>query len=163
MTGQGAEKLGYLGLGMMGFPMARRLLNAGHDVVVWNRSAARRLYWSRLVRSLRPIRATSRATPVSFSCACHRRNCCGVSRVRSRRSCGSAWRWKAGRGFFIDPSGRGSRYRCATKGRQRHGMGRRPALPAASPILRATHRPPDQPKSAWATLACGQPVVSDID
>jgi 3-hydroxyisobutyrate dehydrogenase len=36
--GQQAEKLGYLGLGMMGFPMTRRLLNAGHDVTVWNRS-----------------------------------------------------------------------------------------------------------------------------
>src|SRR6185312_2493031 len=33
------EKLGYLGLGMMGFPMSRRLLNAGLDVAVWNRSA----------------------------------------------------------------------------------------------------------------------------
>jgi len=33
-----AEKLGYLGLGMMGFPMARRLVNAGYDVTVWNRS-----------------------------------------------------------------------------------------------------------------------------
>jgi 3-hydroxyisobutyrate dehydrogenase len=33
-----AEKLGYMGLGMMGFPMARRLLEAGHDVTVWNRS-----------------------------------------------------------------------------------------------------------------------------
>ena len=41
-TGDGrAEKLGYLGLGMMGLPMARRLLNAGHDVLVWNRSAAK--------------------------------------------------------------------------------------------------------------------------
>jgi len=36
-----AEKLGYLGLGMMGFPMTRRLLNAGHDVVVWNRSTGK--------------------------------------------------------------------------------------------------------------------------
>ena len=36
-----AEKLGYLGLGMMGFPMARRLLSAGHDVTVWNRSAGK--------------------------------------------------------------------------------------------------------------------------
>lgn len=36
-----AEKLGYLGLGMMGFPMTRRLLNAGHDVAVWNRSAGK--------------------------------------------------------------------------------------------------------------------------
>lgn len=36
-----AEKLGYLGLGMMGFPMTRRLLSAGHDVTVWNRSAGK--------------------------------------------------------------------------------------------------------------------------
>src|SRR5665213_3769709 len=35
------EKLGYLGLGMMGFPMARRLVSAGHDVTVWNRSAGK--------------------------------------------------------------------------------------------------------------------------
>ena len=28
------EKLGYLGLGMMGFPMSRRLIKAGHDVTV---------------------------------------------------------------------------------------------------------------------------------
>src|SRR3984893_220973 len=41
MTGQGAEKLGYLGLGMMGFPMARRLVNAGYDLAVWNRSAGK--------------------------------------------------------------------------------------------------------------------------
>ncbi|HWZ37918.1 MAG TPA: NAD(P)-dependent oxidoreductase [Bradyrhizobium sp.] len=41
MTGNGGgrtEKLGYLGLGMMGFPMSRRLLSAGHEVSVWNRS-----------------------------------------------------------------------------------------------------------------------------
>ncbi|MGB6395189.1 MAG: NAD(P)-dependent oxidoreductase [Bradyrhizobium sp.] len=41
MTGQPAEKLGYLGLGMMGFPMARRLLKAGYGVAVWNRSAGK--------------------------------------------------------------------------------------------------------------------------
>jgi 3-hydroxyisobutyrate dehydrogenase len=35
------EKLGYLGLGMMGFPMTRRLINAGYDVTVWNRSAGK--------------------------------------------------------------------------------------------------------------------------
>jgi len=34
-------RLGYLGLGMMGFPMSRRLIQAGHDVMVWNRSAAK--------------------------------------------------------------------------------------------------------------------------
>jgi 3-hydroxyisobutyrate dehydrogenase len=36
--GQETEKLGYLGLGLMGLPMAGRLLNAGHEVTVWNRS-----------------------------------------------------------------------------------------------------------------------------
>ena len=35
------EKLGYLGLGMMGLPMSRRLANAGHELAVWNRSAAK--------------------------------------------------------------------------------------------------------------------------
>ena len=35
---QRAEKLGYLGLGLMGAPMTRRLLAAGHTVAVWNRS-----------------------------------------------------------------------------------------------------------------------------
>lgn len=34
-------RLAFLGLGLMGAPMARRLLTAGHDPVVWNRSAAK--------------------------------------------------------------------------------------------------------------------------
>ncbi len=34
-------KIGFLGLGEMGTPMASRLLRAGHDVMVWNRSAER--------------------------------------------------------------------------------------------------------------------------
>ena len=32
-------KLAFLGLGQMGAPMATRLLEAGHDLTVWNRSA----------------------------------------------------------------------------------------------------------------------------
>jgi 3-hydroxyisobutyrate dehydrogenase len=39
--GRHSEKLGYLGLGMMGVPMVRRLLGAGYDVAVWNRSAGK--------------------------------------------------------------------------------------------------------------------------
>lgn len=35
---QGVERLGYLGLGLMGTPMSRRLLDAGYQVSVWNRS-----------------------------------------------------------------------------------------------------------------------------
>ena len=34
-------KIAFLGLGKMGSPMARRLLAAGHDVTVWNRSRER--------------------------------------------------------------------------------------------------------------------------
>ena len=42
VTGAGkTEKLGYLGLGMMGFPMSRRLVEAGHQLTIWNRSAGK--------------------------------------------------------------------------------------------------------------------------
>jgi 3-hydroxyisobutyrate dehydrogenase len=34
-------RLGYIGLGLMGAPMTRRLLDAGYRVAVWNRSAAK--------------------------------------------------------------------------------------------------------------------------
>jgi 3-hydroxyisobutyrate dehydrogenase len=37
-TTQAAHRLGYIGLGLMGMPMTRRLLAAGHAVTVWNRS-----------------------------------------------------------------------------------------------------------------------------
>ncbi|MGX4803238.1 NAD(P)-dependent oxidoreductase [Bradyrhizobium guangdongense] len=38
---QGGERLGYLGLGLMGTPMTRRLLKAGYHVSVWNRSKSK--------------------------------------------------------------------------------------------------------------------------
>ena len=34
-------RIGFLGLGEMGTPMASRLLHAGHDLIVWNRTAER--------------------------------------------------------------------------------------------------------------------------
>jgi 3-hydroxyisobutyrate dehydrogenase/2-hydroxy-3-oxopropionate reductase len=34
-------KLGFLGLGLMGYPMARNLLRAGHEVVVWSNTSAK--------------------------------------------------------------------------------------------------------------------------
>jgi 3-hydroxyisobutyrate dehydrogenase-like beta-hydroxyacid dehydrogenase len=36
-----SERIAFLGLGYMGEPMARRLVNAGHEVTVWNRSPGR--------------------------------------------------------------------------------------------------------------------------
>ena len=34
-------KLGYIGLGIMGLPMARNLMEAGYELVVWNRTASK--------------------------------------------------------------------------------------------------------------------------
>jgi 3-hydroxyisobutyrate dehydrogenase/2-hydroxy-3-oxopropionate reductase len=34
-------QLGFLGLGIMGYPMARHLLNAGHEVALWSHSPAK--------------------------------------------------------------------------------------------------------------------------
>jgi 3-hydroxyisobutyrate dehydrogenase/2-hydroxy-3-oxopropionate reductase len=34
-------KLGFLGLGLMGYPMAKNLLKAGHEVAVWSHTAAK--------------------------------------------------------------------------------------------------------------------------
>ena len=36
----------FLGLGVMGYPMAGHLAGAGHDVVVWNRTAAKMEQWA---------------------------------------------------------------------------------------------------------------------
>ena len=36
-----AQKIGWIGMGRMGFPMAERLIKAGHDVSIWNRTRAK--------------------------------------------------------------------------------------------------------------------------
>src|SRR5438105_966598 len=35
------QKIGWIGMGRMGFPMAERLLKAGYDVAIWNRTRAK--------------------------------------------------------------------------------------------------------------------------
>ncbi|CAN7205633.1 NAD(P)-dependent oxidoreductase [Variovorax sp. LjRoot290] len=42
-----AQKLAFLGLGVMGFPMAGHLALAGHDVAVYNRTAAKSADWQK--------------------------------------------------------------------------------------------------------------------
>ena len=49
-------KIAFLGLGAMGLPMARRLLAAGHEVTVWNRTRER-------AEALLPVGARVAATP----------------------------------------------------------------------------------------------------
>ncbi len=38
---QGKQKIGWIGVGRMGYPMAERLLKAGYDVSIWNRTRAK--------------------------------------------------------------------------------------------------------------------------
>jgi len=35
------QKIGWIGAGRMGIPMAERLIKAGHDVTIWNRTRAK--------------------------------------------------------------------------------------------------------------------------
>src|SRR4026207_883145 len=35
------HRIGWIGMGRMGYPMAERLLKAGHDVSIWNRTRAK--------------------------------------------------------------------------------------------------------------------------
>jgi 3-hydroxyisobutyrate dehydrogenase-like beta-hydroxyacid dehydrogenase len=47
-------KIAFLGLGNMGTPMANRLISAGHDVLVWNRTARRTEQLARAGASVAP-------------------------------------------------------------------------------------------------------------
>ena len=119
MTAQQAEKLGYLGLGMMGFPMARRLINAGHDVSVWNRSTGKA---ASLVEAGAKLKAHPRevadSAAVLFMCVTD------AAAVEEVVFGGDG----LGCRFFLNPPGRSARYRCSTEGSQWDGMGRRPGV-----------------------------------
>ena len=39
-------KLAFLGLGVMGYPMAGHLFNAGHNIKVYNRTTAKAVKWT---------------------------------------------------------------------------------------------------------------------
>lgn len=41
MATKNTQKIGWIGMGRMGFPMAERLLKAGHDVTIWNRTRSK--------------------------------------------------------------------------------------------------------------------------
>lgn len=41
MATKSALRIGWIGMGRMGYPMAERLLKAGHDVTIWNRTRAK--------------------------------------------------------------------------------------------------------------------------
>ena len=59
------HKVAFLGMGVMGAPMARHLLNAGHQVTVYNRTAAKAHAWVKenAAKSDQAARAKAAATP----------------------------------------------------------------------------------------------------
>jgi 3-hydroxyisobutyrate dehydrogenase len=57
------RKLAFLGLGVMGFPMAGHLARAGHSVTVYNRTAARAEKWLASTKS--PQKCASAPTPAA--------------------------------------------------------------------------------------------------
>lgn len=56
-------KIGFCGLGLMGAPMVRRLLEAGHEVIVWNRTASR-------AEDARKLGASIATTPAQLASQC---------------------------------------------------------------------------------------------
>ena len=63
-------KVAFLGLGVMGFPMARHLKAKGHEVTVYNRSAAKALKWvaDNGGRSAPTPREAAKGQDIVFAC-----------------------------------------------------------------------------------------------
>jgi 3-hydroxyisobutyrate dehydrogenase-like beta-hydroxyacid dehydrogenase len=64
------ERVAFLGLGTMGFPMAGHLARAGHELAVWNRSAGRaeRFVASRPARAAASPAEAARGASLVFVC-----------------------------------------------------------------------------------------------
>ncbi|ETD84494.1 oxidoreductase [Rhodobacter capsulatus YW1] len=63
-------KVAFLGLGVMGFPMAGHLAARGHAVTVWNRTAAKAEAWVGQHSGQRAATAAEAATGADFVLAC---------------------------------------------------------------------------------------------
>jgi 3-hydroxyisobutyrate dehydrogenase-like beta-hydroxyacid dehydrogenase len=63
-------KVAFLGLGVMGFPMAGHLAAKGHDVAVWNRTGAKADAWIARHKGRRATTAAEAARGAEFVMAC---------------------------------------------------------------------------------------------
>jgi len=64
------QKVAFLGLGVMGFPMAGHLANAGHQVTVYNRTASRAESWLQKYKGQRADApaAAAKGAAIVFAC-----------------------------------------------------------------------------------------------
>src|SRR4051812_2029561 len=67
---EGTMKVAFLGLGVMGFPMAGHLKKAGHDVTVYNRSSAKAAKWveTHAGKSAATPREAAKDNAIVFAC-----------------------------------------------------------------------------------------------
>ena len=65
-----SRKLAFLGLGVMGYPMAGHLARAGHEVTVYNRTAAKADQWRNEYRgrTARTPAEAARGAPTVLMC-----------------------------------------------------------------------------------------------
>ena len=64
------QKVAFLGLGVMGFPMAGHLANAGHQVTVYNRTASRAETWLQKYKGARADTPATAAKGAAIVFAC---------------------------------------------------------------------------------------------
>src|SRR5262249_25715521 len=126
---QPAESLGYLGLGLMGAPMTRRLLKAGYEVRVWNRSTdkATALVEAGAKRAASP-RDVAAGASVIFMCVTDTAAVGEEAFGPDGRTGRGTRRRQARRRLLVDPSGRRTRRCRAAEGGERHGVDRRAGL-----------------------------------
>jgi 3-hydroxyisobutyrate dehydrogenase-like beta-hydroxyacid dehydrogenase len=63
-------KVAFIGLGVMGYPMAGHLVKAGHEVTVWNRSADKADRWVAQHKGQKAASPKAAATGAEFVMAC---------------------------------------------------------------------------------------------
>src|SRR6185295_18544330 len=64
------SKVAFLGLGVMGFPMAGHLAAAGHDVTVYNRTAAKAASWVEKHKGKQAPTPAAAAAGAEIVCTC---------------------------------------------------------------------------------------------
>ena len=70
MAGTTGRKVAFLGLGVMGFPMAGHLVRAGHAVTVWNRTPSKAAAWVAAHGGAAAATAAAAAACADFVMAC---------------------------------------------------------------------------------------------
>jgi len=70
MAGTTGRKVAFLGLGVMGFPMAGHLVRAGHAVTVWNRTPSKAATWVAAHGGAAAATAAAAAGGADFVMAC---------------------------------------------------------------------------------------------